>query len=262
VQRKTTTLNLGLKSQPKWSEYCNSGKKPADIPSSPNKVYASDGWAGIGDWLGTGRIAPGQFRPFQKARAYVRGLRLKSWVEWEAYCKSGGKPPDIPIHPHAAYAHVGWTGRLDWLTDNPRYRSFEKARSFVHALGLKSPKEWNAYCTSGKKPSDIPSGPSGIYADDGWAGMSDWLGTPSRKFRTFKEAQAYVRDLRLKSEAEWFAYCRSGKKPDDIPTGAKRVYFDDGWAGMGDWLGTVRAATHLVNIDHLKMRAPSCILFT
>ena len=29
-----------------------SGKKPADIPATPNQTYAEDGWTGIGDWLG------------------------------------------------------------------------------------------------------------------------------------------------------------------------------------------------------------------
>jgi superfamily II DNA or RNA helicase len=240
-QARAFVRRLGLKSQPEWSAYCNSGQKPADIPNTPHKVYADDGWAGIGDWLGTGRIAPGQFRPFKDARAYVRGLGLKSWVEWDVYCKSGRKPPDIPIHPHAAYAHVGWAGRRDWITDNPQYLSFKKARSIVHSLALKSAQEWNAFCTSGKKPADIPSTPYKIYAEDGWAGWSDWLGTPSRKFQTFEEARSYVRDLGLKSETEWFAYCKSGKRPDDIPTSPRRVYVDNGWIGMADWLGAGRS---------------------
>jgi Phage-integrase repeat unit len=169
---------------------------------------------------------------------------LKSTAEWDAYCKSGKKPPDIPISPHAAYANMGWVGVRDWLTDNPQYRSFEKARSFVHRLDLKSTKEWNAYCTSGKKPADIPSGPSGIYGDVGWAGISDWLGKPTRQFRPFKQAGAFVRDLGLKTEAEWFAYCKSGKKPDDIPTSPRRVYADLGWIGMADWLGAGRWHQH------------------
>ena len=49
--------------------------------------------------------------------------------------------------------------------------------------------------------------------------MGDWLGTGTvarrlRQYRSFKEARAFVRSLGLKSEAEWCAYCKSGKKPD------------------------------------------------
>ena len=32
--------SLGLKSHIEWVDYCKSRKKPADIPSNPNKTYA------------------------------------------------------------------------------------------------------------------------------------------------------------------------------------------------------------------------------
>src|SRR5262249_24109602 len=48
---------LGLKSSAGWHAYCNSGQRPFDIPRKPNEVYAHEGWAGMGDWLGTGTIA-------------------------------------------------------------------------------------------------------------------------------------------------------------------------------------------------------------
>jgi hypothetical protein len=58
----------------------------------------------------------------------------------------------------------------------------------------------------------------------------------------FKKARALVRSLGLKSVAEWSAYCKSGKKPDDIPASPRQTYLNEGWAGMGDWLGTGRVA--------------------
>jgi hypothetical protein len=54
-----------------------------------------------------------------------------------------------------------------------------------------------------------------------------------------------VHGLGLKSGAEWFAYCKSGKKPDDIPANPAGAYADAGWTGMGGWLGTGTVATHL-----------------
>src|SRR5262245_61051039 len=43
-----------------------------NIPASPKRAYGGDGWAGMGDWLGTGRIADQerQYRTFKKARAF------------------------------------------------------------------------------------------------------------------------------------------------------------------------------------------------
>jgi hypothetical protein len=87
-----------LKSQDQWLVYCKSGKKPNDIPANPWKVYAGKGWVSLGDWLGTAVLATHlrRYRPFKKARAYVRELGLKSVAKWWVYCKSGKKSDDIP----------------------------------------------------------------------------------------------------------------------------------------------------------------------
>ena len=52
---------------------------------------------------------------FKKARAFVRGLQLKSLREWRDYTKSGMKPDDIPVAPQKVYANDGWAGWADWL---------------------------------------------------------------------------------------------------------------------------------------------------
>jgi len=77
------------------------------------------------------------------------------------------------------------------------------------------------------------------------AGGGDWLGTGTiasflRQYRSFDEARTFARNLGLKSQKEWKDYCRSGEKPDDIPSKPDNGYADQGWAGMGDWLGYVR----------------------
>ena len=71
---------LGLKSQAEWYDYCASGKKPLQIPSNPSNTYAGKGWVGVGDWLGTGTVAPflRLYRSFKKARAFARSLGLNS----------------------------------------------------------------------------------------------------------------------------------------------------------------------------------------
>jgi hypothetical protein len=106
-----------LKSESEWRDYCKSGKKPADIPAGASKTYAKTGWAGMGDWLGTGTIAHRyrQFRSFKKARVFARRLGLKSEREWRDYSKSGKKPTDIPASPNNTYAEAGWAGMGDCL---------------------------------------------------------------------------------------------------------------------------------------------------
>jgi hypothetical protein len=81
------------------------------------------------------------YRSFKKARAFVRGLGLKSVDEWHDYNKSGMRPDDIPLAPHYFYANDGWAGWGDWLgasafdTHLSRYRSFKNAcATFVRGL--------------------------------------------------------------------------------------------------------------------------------
>lgn len=45
-----------------------------------------------------------------------------------------------------------------------------------------------------------------------------------RGFRPFVEARAFVHALELKNVGAWNAYCRSGKKPDDIAAAPEHVY--------------------------------------
>ena len=266
---------LGLKSATEWRQYCQGEikgmeAKPEDIPAAPWHTYKDQGWQGLGDWLGTGTIAPRnrEYRPFEEARQFVHALELKSSTEWSQYCKGKldgrePKPEDIPMNPHRNYKAQGWQGWGDWLgtgtmaTQNREYRSFEEARQLVHRLDLRSQKEWKEYC-KGKlegrvpRPEDIPAKPDHVYKDQGWQGMGDWLGTGTianfnKEYRPFSEARKFVRALELKSGTEWRKYCKGeieeiSLKPEDIPANPNQTYKAQGWEGMGDWLGTGRVA--------------------
>ena len=171
-------------------------------------------------WENVARV---NWRPFEEARAYVQGLGLESADAWRAYSRSGKKPNDIPSAPNIVYADTGWDSWVDWLGSGRRvgnWRRFGKARAFVRSLGLESGADWKIYCRSGKKPDDIPVGPNTVYADAGWAGMGDWLGNgkrPPGDWRSFNKARAFVRSLGLESRADWKTYCRSGKSPTTSP---------------------------------------------
>jgi len=248
--------SLKIKGDYEWREYCKSENLPADIPSNPNNTYSNKGWKGIGDWLGTGTIATKdrEYKQFKAARDFVHELFLKNQNEWREYCKSGNKPDDIPFAPHHTYKNKGWKGFGDWLgtgniaTQDRQYKSFNEARDFVRKLGIKNNIEWLEYCKSGKKPYDIPFTPHYIYKNSEWNGVGDWLGTgiiasQNKKFRSFKEARKFVRELGLKSQKYWRQYCSSGNKPDDIPTAPERHYSNYGWKSYPDWLGSETSAS-------------------
>ena len=201
----------------------------------------------MGDWLGTGRTANQnkKYRSFFEAREFVHELKLRTGKEWDAYCKAGEKPEDIPKAPWHVYK-TRWKNLVDWLGTETVYLSFEDSRKFVQILGLKSYSEWKKYCKSGKKPDSIPLGPDSVYKGE-WKGWGDFLGTGRKAqfkgpYTPFESAKKYIQSLGLKNQQAWAKYAKGGNRPVDIPAGPASVYKDKGWKGYGDWLGTGRIA--------------------
>lgn len=268
--------SLELRSGAEWDKFCKGqmpekGFLPADIPVAPHSLYRYSGWLGLGDWLGTKRIATHlrEYRPFKEARTFVHSLKLKNQHAWRKFTKgelpqTGILPVDIPAAPDRIYAAEGWKGFGDWLgtgTIAPRLREylpFEEARAFVHSLKLKNQKEWVQFCKGqlpekGMLPTNIPITPYTIYEKEGWKGLGDWLGTGTiatfrRVYKPFEESRAFVQSLKLKNQHEWRKFCKmqlpeKGMLPADIPGNPHNTYATKGWKGYGDWLGTGAIAT-------------------
>jgi hypothetical protein len=190
---------LNLKSGKEWSLYCK-GKlsthaaRPTYIPTAPMEVYKKDGWIGMGDWLGTNRVADQKknYLPFTEARAYARSLKIGSALKWHDFCQGklpsmASKRSDVPANPKQTYAKKGWNGYSDWLGTmrvayrDRTYKNFTEARKFSRSLELKSSEEWRLFCAGklprlGNLPVDIPSNVRKYYKDKGWISWDDWLG--------------------------------------------------------------------------------------
>ena len=189
-----------------------------------------------------------QFRAFESAREFVRKLNLNGQKEWSDYCKSGKKPNNIPSNPNTNTTYKKeWINTGDWLgtgnvsTHQRVHRSFEEARNFVRTLNLKNREEWRDYCKSGNKPKDIPTEPWNTYKKD-YTRWGDFLGTGTianhdKTYRSFESTREFARSLGLKSVREWEKYCKSGNKPDDVPSSPANNYKKD-FKGWGDFLGT------------------------
>jgi hypothetical protein len=103
---------LKLKGADQWYAFSKGqmpwlGQLTADIPVAVDQIYADKGWNNWGDWLGTGNVATllRKYRPFLKARAFARKLKLKNQNDWYAFCKGemprlGRLPADIPAMPY------------------------------------------------------------------------------------------------------------------------------------------------------------------
>lgn len=240
---------LKLKKWSDWSDFCKSGNKPNDIPSNVNVVYKNNGWVSFGDFLGTGTIASykKEYKSFSKAKKFVHLLNLKHRKEWAEYCKSGNKPDDIPTAPQIVFKNK-WKGVDDWLGTGilyPRVQSYLpilESKKIIQEYGLKSRREWIELKKLKKIPKNVPRDPPSAYAKNGWLGWGDFLGSnviqPQKKqFRSFKDARKFAQSLNFNGGTEWNKYCKSGNKPDDIPSSPNNTYKKE-WKGWGDWLGT------------------------
>ncbi len=187
---------LKLKDKAAWLAYANSNKRPNNIPKYPYDVYRDKGYKGMGDWLNSGYLDARmiQYRPFTKARAWVRKQKIKTVDEWLSFARSNQLPHDIPRTPNIVYKDQ-WKSYPDWLgnkgSPKPTYRpernvkinrDFKSARAFVRRLNLKTGIEWKDYTRSGACPLDIPSYPNRVYSE--WISMADWLGT-SKQYKRF-----------------------------------------------------------------------------
>ena len=57
-------------------------------------------------------------------------------------------------------------------------------------------------------------------------------------YLNFQEAKKFVWDLNLKNESEWRKYLKTELRPWNITTNPSKIYKDEGWISMTDWLGT------------------------
>jgi len=232
---------LNLKSNSEWRNYCKSGNKPSDIPTTPARTYKNRGWINEGDWLGTGTVASYniKFRSFLKAKKFVQTLELQNEKQWRNYTKSTNKPVDIPSTPSRHYKKE-WKGFGDWLgtkriaNQDKKYLPFLEARKSIRSLRIKNVDSWRKWCKSSMRQENIPAHPHVVYKKE-WIDYIDWLGTgnisnikTSINYLPFKEAkieaQKLVKKYGIKNQNDWKKAVREGKIPKNIPLVPSRVY--------------------------------------
>ena len=247
---KTYVQKLSLKTQTEWLLFCESGKKPKQIPSYPNQVYKNQGWISFPDFF-RGELSPRQkhlFLNYDEAKKIIVRLNIKSETEWRKYKSKNSLPDRIPKTPENFYIDEwkGWgdflgTQNVSMIVKSASFRTFENARSYARSLGLQSQKEWRSFIKTADKPKDIPSNPESAYAGKGWAGIADWLDVLPKgqgaTFASFEEAKEFAKGLNINSWSEWRKWVKSGKRPSHIPSKPDKTYKDKGWISWNYFLG-------------------------
>jgi len=159
-------------------------------------------------------------RAIELAKIISEQYNIKSYKDWKNFIKRDSDSTDVP-------------------GPGKTFLSFKAAKKFVKSLNLKSMQEWRVYCDE-NHIVNVPSHPAKQYKNE-WISWSDFLKgdheVPS-KFLPFKEARKIVRSLHLESCKEWDEYCKSGKKPKNIPHSPQHIYKENGWLGWDCFFGT------------------------
>ena len=260
---RTLSRKLGLTSEAqfiRWRRglWKHQIKCPFDMPMHPDRVYPEfKGWP---DFLG---FTPITWLPFDKARRFVRRLKLRNQLEYREWSagrlknsKLPARPDNIPANPDNVYSDL-WQGFNDFLgTPKPRnvgrvWRPFRRAREYVRSLQLTSYLEYREWSSGKLKnkpsfPNDIPAHPYGAYGKEKeWKGISDFLGSKQSgkyvQMWRFAKARNFVRKVKLGSSTEYVKWAGGGLKgvhqrPPEIPVVPRSKYRNQ-WRGWDDWLG-------------------------
>jgi superfamily II DNA or RNA helicase len=242
-QARGIVRNLNLKNSEDWRKYTKSDNFPKNIPKAPGLVYLEE-WLGIGDWLGTGRIADHkkEFLSFEEARKLARSYNFIKMNEWKSFQYSKDFPINLPKSPDNVYKDKGWISWPDFLGyEKNEFYEFNEARKIVHSLKLKSQSQWYLYCKSSEFDPKLPKSPKSVYKKY-WKNMGDWLGTntiapQNRVFLDFKSAKKLIKKLKIGNTDEWKKLRKLNLIPELIPSNPDKKYKDDGWNGWADFLG-------------------------
>lgn len=105
---------------------------------------------------------------------------------------------------------------------------FAEAVEVVRRENLKSMGQYSKWWQL-HTPSKLPKRPDRAYEKD-WKGWGYFLGVYNdypfvkKTFRSYEDSKKFAHSLNFKKIEEWFDYCRSGKKPEDIPARPDVVY--------------------------------------
>ena len=241
--RKYVT-SLGFKSVAQFRAWADSDQKHPIIPKYPDVVYRKSGWKGYSDFLGTGNIAPynRKFVSFEDCRELAKNLSLKSENEWFDWVRKNLDRKDIPIRPDSTYEQLGWNGWDNFL--GKEFLSFEDCKAYVVLLGLKKKNDWMDWVKTKVKPDNIPADPYGVYQNSGWVSWTDFLGVSggltsrNSEFLSYDEAKLVVKELGIKSSAEYIKISRQIKSELKLPGIPQDYYKTRGvWINWYDYLG-------------------------
>jgi len=132
--------------------------------------------------------------------------------------------------------------------------SFHKSREVARGLGFKGAREYVSFCRSDKNTFGIGAGkfklpqqPCATFKNSGWVSWYDFLDYSKqdvldikkkkckerslKRWATYSEAKKIIKPFGLKSGKNWRDFCKSGRRPPNIPSNLCKTY-----SRRGEWV--------------------------
>lgn len=236
-QLKAYCAEHNIKTVSEYRRWCKSDESPSCLPSDPPRYYAKENsWVNWNDLLGKPEK---KFVPYHVAKQFVRSRKISSYEEWLQFCKDNRRPNHIPSNPNIFY-HKDWNGWSEFLCpkESP-YLSLDEAVKAITPLKIPNVKAWYQFCREGNRPSNIPYRPDSYYLD--WKGWSYFLtGKVNKKtipeFLPYDQAKELVASLNITKVSEWRELCRTGGRPENVPSNPDRTFKNKGWVSWNHFL--------------------------
>lgn len=71
---------------------------------------------------------------------------------------------------------------------------------------------------------------------DKYMKVRDLMSRKFYEFKTYEDCKQYIKNMNIKNQREWTEYCKSGKKPNFIPSSVSKIFKNNGWISWNDFL--------------------------
>lgn len=182
-----------------------------------------------------------KFLPFEEAREYMWELNFLSTPEYNQWLKTKKRPKFIPDNPNTVYED-DWISMRNYIGND--WLTYDEAKAYMieDESHIKTSTQYKKWSKTNERPVILPSAPQSFYREE-WVSWRDFLGAPSRatQYREFNAARSFVRKLKIRTQEDWYKWCRAGNIPEDMPMNPHFAYGvgrpQTGWTGWRDWLG-------------------------
>ena len=213
----------GIRTYTEFCKWRQSGVRPVNFPSIPH-VFYKEKWESWPDFLGK------EWMSYEEAKEFIKAQGIRTYTEFRKWRQSGARPVNFPSAPDVFYKEK-WKSWPDFL--GREWMSYEEAKEFIKAQGIKTSTEFRKWRQSGVRPVNFPSAPDVFYKEK-WESWPEFLG---KEWLSYEEAKEFIKAQGIRTYTEFRKWRQSGARPVNFPS-IPQFFYKEKWESWSDFLGT------------------------